>query len=167
MRYRELFRNEHSLMPWDSLDNDEISLWISAREMLWRELESLELQRLVINDRSYDPFDVNSLNAQLRDAGLVYGSGYGMFNKPTFFISRLDAVRELYDYRIHYAGRELCRDIASTPAMLQGRCIYVRREILSTLIWESFQDLKTNQFGLMTGMMFSHYHIQRSDESSP
>ena len=167
MRYRELYRNECGLMPWDRIDHSEIGRWIQERESLWNELESSELQEIVIDHRAYDPFDIDGLNTQLRDAGLVYGSGYGIFNKPTFFVARLEGVRELFDYRIHYAGSELCRDIASTPAMLQGRCIYLRREILSSIIWDRFQDLKTNQFGFMTEMMFGHYHVRRSDGLTP
>jgi hypothetical protein len=167
MRYRELYRSEHGLMPWDSIAHEEISSWIHERETLWGELEGLELQRIVIRGISYDPFDVYSLNAELLGTGLVYGSGYGMFNKPTFFVARLETVKELFDYLVHHAGSELCRDIASTPAMLQGRCIYLRREILLSFIWDRFQDLKANQFGFLTETMFSHYRIGRSDEASP
>lgn len=167
MRYRELYRNEHALMPWDVIDHKEVSSWIHERETLWKKLEDLELQKIVIRGGVYDPFDVNSLNARLRAAGLIYGSGYGMFNKPTFFIARLEAVRDLFDYPVHYAGSELCRDIASTPAMLQGRCIYVRREIILSFIWDRFQELKANRFGFLTEMMFSHYGIGRPDEACP
>jgi hypothetical protein len=167
MRYRELYRSEHGLMPWDGIAHEEISAWIHERETLWRELESVELQRIVIRGISYDPFDVDNLNAQLHDTGLVYGSGYGMFNKPTFFVARLETVRDLFDYLVHHAGSELCRDIASTPAMLQGRCIYLRREILLSFIWDRFQDLKANQFGFLAETMFSNYRIGRSDEASP
>ena len=70
MRYRELYRNEHALMPWESIDNEKICPWIQERETLWRDLEDLELQELVIGGGTYDPFDVNGLNALLGAAGL-------------------------------------------------------------------------------------------------
>jgi len=167
MRYRELYRNEHSLMPWDSVENEEITPWIQEREILWRDLEDLELQRLIVDGMAYDPFDVNGLNAGLRDFGLVYGSGYGTFNKPTFFVAKLDAAGDRFDYRVHHAGRELCRDIAAAPAMLQGRCIYVRTEVIEQLIWDRFQDVKANRYNVLAEMMFSHYGISRSDDASP
>jgi hypothetical protein len=167
MRYRELYRNEHALMPWDSIDHVKISRWIQEREALWRELEDSELQRLVIDGRTYDPFDVNGLNAVVGEADLVYGSGYGAFNKPTFFVAKLDAARDLSDNRVYFCGRELCRDIAATPAMLQGRCIYVRTEMIAQFVWDRFQEVKANQYNVMAEVMFSHYGIFRSDESSP
>jgi len=167
MRYRELYRQEHSLSPWDDIDGREITCWIQARETLWRDLEALELRALVIGDRTYDPFDVSGVNAELAGAGLVYGSGYGAFNKPTFFVAFLDSAKDLYDYRIVAVGRELCRDIAATPAMLQGRCIYMRGEVLSHFIWDRFQDMRSNQFCAPSAMMFSHYGIAGTDEASP
>ena len=167
MRYRELYRNEHALMPWESIDNEKICPWIQERETLWRDLEDLELQELVIGGGTYDPFDVNGLNALLGAAGLVYGSGYGAFNKPTFFVAKLDAAGDLFDYRVHYTGRELCRDIAATPAMLQGRCIYVRTEMIAQFIWDRFQEVKANHCNVLAERMFSHYGIFRSDEPSP
>ena len=166
MRYRELYRNEHTLMPWDSIDNEKITRWIQEREVLWKELEDNELKKLIMDSTSYDPFDVNGLNTALRDVGLVYGSGYGAFNKPTFFVAKLDAAQDLFDNRVHYVGRELCRDIAATPAMLQGRCIYVRTEMIAQFVWDRFQEVKANQYNVLAEMMFSHYGIFRSDESS-
>jgi hypothetical protein len=167
MRYRELYRSEHYLMPWESIDNEEVCRWIQEREKLWRDLEDAELHRIIIDGRSYDPFDVTSLNSVLRTEGLVYGSGYGTFNKPTFFIAELDSVKDLFDYRVHYTATELCRDLAASPAMLQGSCIYVRPEVLSIFIWDRFQELKANRFSLWTERMFSEYLIQSSDMQCP
>ena len=167
MRYRDLYRNEYSLQPWDSIANEQITFWIQEREMLWKELERLELQGLVIDGKTYDPFDVNGLNGVLGRTGLVYGSGYGAFNKPSFFVAELDRARDLYDYRVHYAGRELCRDIAAAPAMLQGRCIYARSEMISQLIWDRFQDMKAHPHNVPAAAMFSHYGIAGSADASP
>ncbi len=167
MRYRELYRHERSLSPWETIEQEEITRWIQEREALWQELEDRELEALVIGGRSYDPFDVNGLNAVLGPAGLVYGSGYGAFNKPTFFVAEADGAADLLDYRVHYAGTELCRDIAAAPAMLQGRCIYVRREVISQFLWDRFQDMRANDYCLPASVMFSRYDIARADEASP
>ena len=167
MRYRELYRSEHSLMPWDSIDNEEVCQWIQEREKLWLDLEDADLQRIIIDNRSYDPFDITALNSVLQAEGLVYSGGYGTFNKPTFFIAKLDAARDLFDYRVHYTGTELCRDLAASPAILQGRCIYVRPEVLSIFIWDRFQELKANRFSRLTERMFSEYRIQSTDRQCP
>lgn len=167
MRYRELYRSEHFLKPWESIPNDEVVQWIQEREILWKDLEDAKLQRIIIEGKSYDPFDVDSINAAIEDTGLVYSGGYGTFNKPTFFIAKLDEAKDLFDYRVHYTASELCRDLAASPAMLQGRCIYVRPEVLSIFIWDRFQEMKAKRFSGVTEAMFSHYGIRRTDESSP
>ena len=167
MRYRELYRSENSLKPWENIAHEEVSRWIHEREMLWTEIENAELQRIFVNGKSYDPFDVNGLNTAIEDTGLVYSGGYGAFNKPTFFVAKLDSSRDFFDYRVHYTGTEVCRDLAASPAMLQGRCIYVRPEVLTAFIWDRFQEMKANRFSGLADEMFSQYGILRNDESSP
>ena len=166
MRYRELYRNEHSLMPWDSIANEEVAQWIHEREMLWKDLEDAELQMIVIEGRGYDPFDIDGLNAVLQDTGLLYGAGYATFSKPTFFVASLDAAKDYYDYHVHYAGSELCRDLAASPAMLQGRCIHVRPAVITVIIWDRFQEMKAKRCSGLADEMFSHYNIGENEEIS-
>ncbi len=163
MRLRELYLSEHSLLPWDTVENEEISSWIHEREALWKDLEEEELRPLMIDGVSYDPFDINGLNAALKDSGLAYGGGYGTFRKPTFFIARLDSKKELFDYLIYYTGSELCRDLSAHPAMLQGRCIYIRFDVLETVFWDKFQTLKSRQHRGLIEEMFSDYGIRKTD----
>jgi hypothetical protein len=164
MRYRELYRSEHSLLPWEKIDHEEVCGWIQEREMLWQELEDRDYQKLNIGGQSFDPFDIDRLNATLRPEGLIYGAGYGTFNKPTFFVARLSSEKDLLDYRVHYTGIELCRDLSASPAMLQGRCIYVRPEILSTFIWDRFTEMKANSAGGLMEKMFSAHDMQRTEK---
>jgi hypothetical protein len=166
MRYRELYRSENSLSPWQKIGTEEMGRWIHEREMLWRDIESAEFQDIVLEGKSYGPFDIDSLNAALRDEGLLYGAGYGTFNKPTFFIAQLDHTRDYFDYPVHYAGAELCRDLAASPAMLQGRCIYIRPEVISSFLWDRFQEMKLKPFSGLTEELFSHYRISRSETIS-
>jgi len=167
MRYRELYRSEHSLLPWDAVDNKQVISWIQERELLWQDLEDQELKDLFIEGVPYDPFDVNNINLLLGPSGLVYGGGYATFNKPSFFVARLDAVADILDYRVHHAGEELCRDLSAAPAMLQGRCIYVRPAALSVYIWDRLQELKAKSFSSISGKMFADYGIQKTDLDSP
>lgn len=167
MRYRELYRTEHGLQPWNHIDNADVCRWIQERERLWLELEDAELQPVIVAGKSFDPFDITGLNAILRPEGLLYGAGYGTFGKPTFFIARLETFKELLDYRIHYAGAELCRDLAAAPAMLQSSCIYVRPEVLSIYIWDRFQEMKANRGGCLPERIFSSYGMKISDEDGP
>jgi hypothetical protein len=166
MRYRDLYRSEQSLLPWDSIANEEISNWIQARETLWNTLEGKDLQPILINGRSFDPFDIDDINAALQDAHLIYGAGYGTFNKPTFFVAQLDRTEEIFDYRVYTAGREICRDLAAAPAMLQGRCIYLRPDVISAFLWDRFEELHSNRQGCFAGEVFSMYKIRREDSRS-
>lgn len=166
MRLRELYRNEHSLMPWEPVLNEDISEWISARECMWGELEDEDLHPLEFEGEIYDPFEVEGLNAGLGRHGLVYGAGYGRFNKPTFFLSRLESIREVSNCRVYYTGRELCRDLSTSVAMLQGRSVFIRLEPLRSLLWDKFRELQGRRFGGALKEAFSLYGIEAKEEPS-
>jgi hypothetical protein len=51
--------------------------------------------------------------------------------------------------------------------MLQGRCIYVRPEVLTVFIWDRFQEMRAKRVSGVTEEMFFHYGIRRTDESTP
>ncbi len=165
MRLRELYKSEKGLMPWDRAPGEEIAEWIAVTEAKWKDLEHETFRPLEIGGALYDPFDVDELNTVLHQGGYVYGAGYGRFNKPTFFLAALERKRECYDYLIHYAGRELCRDLSTSVAMLQGRCIFMRLEALKGLLWDKFQELKGRRFGGLLKEAFSSYGLQL--EESP
>ncbi len=166
MRMRELYLNEHSLLPWDNVPAGEVSGWISGREAEWREFEEADLHDIEIGGRVHGPFDIEAINSALRGSNLVYGSGYATFNKPTFFIAELVEKKELLDYRVYFTGRELCRDLSAYAAMLQGRCIYIRYDIIRDIIFDKFQMLKSRRYGGVTEEMFAHFGIRKTDVPS-
>jgi hypothetical protein len=160
LRLRELYRNEQSLMPWDEIPRAEIADWIASTEAQWKVMEDRPLRPLEVGDRLYDPFEVDELNALLSGQGLVYGGGYGRFNKPTFFLAHLLGTAERGDYRIFYAGRELCRDLSASVAMLQGRCIFMRLDSLKILLWDKLQELRSRKFRGVLGEAFASWGIE-------
>jgi hypothetical protein len=166
MRMRELYLNEHSLLPWDNVPVEEVTRWISSRETEWHDLEEAELKEIGIDGKVYGPFDIEAINPALIGSNLVYGSGYATFNKPTFFVAELIETKELMDYRVYFMGRELCRDLSAYAAMLQGRCIYIRRDVIRTIIFDKFQMLKSRRYGGVTEEMFGHFGIRKSDAFS-
>lgn len=159
MRLRELYRSEKGLRPWDKTPVEEMSGWIAETERQWKSLEHEDFRPLVVAGDIYDPFDADGLNGLLNQEGYVYGGGYGRFNKPTFFLASLERKREHYDYLIYYAGKELCRDLSTSAAMLQGRCIFMRLEPLKTLLWDKFQELQGRRFGGLLKEAFSSVGI--------
>jgi hypothetical protein len=166
MRLRELYRAEHSLMPWEEIPKEPMSAWIVAKEAAWERLSGESIRALDIDGKQYNPFQVDELNAVLSRYGLLYGCGYALFNKPTFFLAFLDRKREFLDYRIYYTGKELCRDLSAPTAMLQGRCIFVRHERLLIHLWEKFEELKGRKFGGLLKNAFSLYGIEGTENPS-
>jgi len=159
MRLRELFRSEHSLAPWEAIPQQEIGEWIGRREKQWEALAEEPFGPIEIDGTLYDPFDADGINAALASRGLYYGAGYGIFNKPAFFLALLKGEEEFNDYRIHHTGKEFCRDISAPLAMLQGRCIVLRHEQVSVLLWDKLLELKGRRFGGVLGEAFASFGI--------
>lgn len=159
MRYRDLFRSEQGLAPWAEFGRETIAAWIERKESRWPELEQQDFTDITVEGRAYHPFAVAAVNEALQGAGLVYGAGYGMYLKPTFFLAELQSVREVDGRTVYTAGRELARDLFTSPAMLQGQCIFLRREPLTALLWEKFSELGAGR-GFALDDAFPHYGLR-------
>jgi len=165
MRMRELYRHEHGIGHWESIGNEALE-WVSERENLWCEIVDREFARIMIEGHEYDPFDVDGVNSILNPEGYVYGAGYGLFSKPTFFLARLEDRRTLDGFTIYYAGEEIARDISASPAMVQGKNIYIRYQPLRSILWDRFIQLKGRQFKGALGEAFASYGIDGSEDPS-
>ncbi len=143
MRYRDLYRSEMGLKPWSEISHEKIGLWIEAKESKWPELEKEGFRSLTINGTNHDPFDVAAINEKLAREGLVYGAGYGMYLKPTFFLAELRALREVSGLTVYTSGRELVRDLFSAPGMLQEKTVFLRLEPLTILLLYKHSELNT------------------------
>jgi len=145
MRYRDLFRSEKGLKPWTVIEREEIGRWIADKESRWPDLEETELRNLTIGDMSYHPFDVAGINHALKDQGLVYGAGYGMYMKPTFFLSELRSIKDISGLTIYTSGTEYVRDLFTSPGMLQQTSIFLRLEPLVMLLLYKFSELNARR----------------------
>jgi hypothetical protein len=165
LRMRELYKSEKGLKPWERVPADDVSRWIGERERLWQSLETEDFQSIEIDDRKYDPFEVEAINKLLNREGFLYGAGLGTFGKPTFFLSLLKEKREILDYNLFIAGDELCRDLSTSIAMLQGICIFLRTEPLGIILWEKVEEMRSRNFKGLLDRAFSFYRI--GNESGP
>jgi len=145
MRMRDLYRSENGLKPWHPISKEKVALWISEREALWKELEGKSFTPLPIDEELYSPFDVEGINHHLNPSGYVYGAGYGLYMKPTFFIAEINSTKDISDYTVYISKKELARDLFASSAMLQGRCIFIRLEPLRALLWEKLTSLRSGQ----------------------
>jgi hypothetical protein len=149
LRYRDLYRSEQGLKPWASIANEEITAWIQAKEARWPELENQDFQQLTIAGKRYDPFDVDAVNKALKPEGLVYGAGYGMYMKPTFFLAQLKSNRRDAGLTVHISGTELVRDLLTAPAMLQEATIFLRLEPLLILLHFKYSELNARRNSML------------------
>ena len=150
MRYRDLFRSEQGLEPWIPPERERIARWIQEKEARWPELETQAFRTLGLNGDRYDPFDLDGLNEALRPRGYVYGAGYGMYLKPTFFLGRAVAETEVEGHRVVTTGQEVVRDLFTAPAMHQDRTIYLRLDPLKALLWDRYVQLSPGRCSVLT-----------------
>ena len=156
MRYRDLYRSEMGLDPWSPIPRQEIAAWIGRKETRWAGLEEHDLRDLTVKGKAYSPFDVDGINQALLDDGYVFGAGYGMYIKPTFFLGRVRSVAVIDGHTVYTTERELVRDLLTAPAMLQDRAIFIRLEPLRALLWEKFAELRPDRGAALSNAFRAH-----------
>ncbi len=136
LRLRQHFMWLHGVKPWERVDRGILGRFIEEREALWHELENREFLNLEINGDIYSPFDSQGVNSVISEHGYCYGSGYSKGMKPSFFLAELSALEENNSFTVYIAGKELSRDLFTSPAMLRGKEIFIRLETMREFIWE-------------------------------
>ncbi|MGM0554015.1 MAG: Sfum_1244 family protein [Pseudomonadota bacterium] len=137
LEMREFYRWEQGIAPNAALDRQAVGDWVVAREQRWQELEEVELEPLVLDGDTLDPFDEDAVNRRLAPHGLAYGAGVGRGGRPTFFLGHLRHCEDFDGYRIHVIGTELARDLVAPPAMSREGRIFVRRESVRRMVLEA------------------------------
>jgi hypothetical protein len=166
LRLRELFRSERGLKLWESIPHKEISEWMSEREVIWKEFQDKELEDIVIDETTYGPFEVARINTTLEKKNLIYGAGYGLRMKPSFFLADLISKRTVDGYRVYIAGSEYARDLADYPAMVQDGAIFARVDTTKLLLWGRFEELRSRGPKSTLAFAFSSYGITPDEEPS-
>jgi hypothetical protein len=165
LRLRDLYRIENNLKPLESINNGEIGKWIGRKESMWQEIETHDFQHLEIQGRRYSPFDVKRINSVLTGQGFVYGAGYGEHLKPLFILAELSEQAAKGKYCIYYMGRELARDLSTSPAMVQGNTILARTETANCFLWGKYEEMKAQKCNGALFQAFSEYGITRDAEN--
>lgn len=139
LKMREFYRWERGLPLSAALDRQAVGDWVSERERGWEELESLSPQALPLGRARHDPFDQDAVNRSLSAHGLVYGAGLGRGARPVFFLGALLRREDFDDYRVYIVGEESARDLVSPPAMSRGNQIFVRRDSVRRMLFETIE----------------------------
>lgn len=145
LKMREFYRWEHQQAFSDKLSTDDIGDWLTGREGLWTDIENDEYHPINIAGQYYDPFDSAAINQSLLADKLIYSGGYGIKDKPHFFLAELEVNKDINDYTIYISGKEYARDLTSPPAMSNNKTIYIRRESFKRLIWERTDEWRWNR----------------------
>lgn len=141
LKMREYFRWEQGIPLSHPLPHNLLGDWLVAREESWESLASESLVPLEIDGRQFDPFDSSAINRHLNPEGWVYSAGYGLYQKPCFFLARLSRKEEQNGMTLYLSAEEVARDLAAPPAMQQGKHIFIRQESLRRFIWEKMEEL--------------------------
>ena len=145
LKMREFYRWEKQYAFSEKLSSDDIGNWLSQREALWDKIENQDYHSLPIAAVEHDPFDSQTINQIILSENLVYSGGYGVKDKPHFFLADLEKKQTINGYTIYISGKEYARDLTAPPAMSQHNTIYVRRESFKRLIWERIDEWRWNK----------------------
>jgi hypothetical protein len=159
LRLRELYRIETGLRPYEKIQQERVGAWISARENLWRELENANFENISINGNQFSPFSVEDINTALGDEGLIYGAGYGLYMKPSFFLADIQSKRTTDGLHIYITGKEYARDLSDNPALLQEETIIVRADTIRLLLWQRYEELRCSRTKEALIFAYSKYGI--------
>ncbi len=166
LKMREFYRWENGLEYGAALTNESVGEWLTAREALWESLSEDEFAPLPFQGTAFDPFDVERINRELEPLGLVYSAGYGVKNKPLFFLGHLERREDPGGVSVWVAGRELARDLMAPAAMCQGDRIYIRQESFRRLLWEKFESWRWHRPDNALGRAFSYYDFENDLEQA-
>ncbi len=163
LRLRELYCAERGIKPWESIHREEISEWIAERENLWKELEGKELEDIIIDGKAYNPFEVEQINTVLLKENFIYGAGYGIHMKPSFFLADLLSRYTIDGHAVYIGGKEYARDLADYPAMVQDGVIFGRLDTTKLHLWEKFAEMKSKGPDSPVAFAFSKYNITKEE----
>ncbi len=136
LRFRDLYKWEVDLPPWEERDTASILDWIGEREDRWVGLGDEELSALSFDGQSWDPFDTHGLNERLEPLGYFYGAGLAHGLKPSFFLASVLNTTSIESLSVVTVGRELARDLLALPALVQDRRILLRHHTALSFFWD-------------------------------
>lgn len=165
LKMREFYRWENDIALTEAMPRSEIGDWLVERENTWNQIEENDYASVVIENRSIDPFDAATINDALLPHGLVYSSGYGLHQKPHFFLGALDSMQNRGKLSIYISSCEYARDLVAPPAMMLSDTVFIRQESLRRYLWESIEGWQFNKSNRNTpmGRALDRYSYDKDD----
>lgn len=129
------------------------------KEEKWKELENAQLIQLKINGKSYQPFDIEGINDNIIKNGFIYGAGYALFMKPSFFVGLIHKYEKIDGYEVFFVDKEIIRDLFSSSGMSIGNTIYIRLTDIKYRLWEDLHGW-INKKSLFMDVLYQNSGIQ-------
>lgn len=136
---REFYRWEHQIPFVQQFKKEEIGEWLSQREAKWNEVEENDYHPIPVDGRDHDHFDTAAINRALKQYGLVYGSGYGRWGRPHFYLAQLLRSEDRSDIAILVSGHEHARDMVAPPAAFNRNTIFLRMDAMQRWLFEKVE----------------------------
>jgi len=152
LKMREFYRWENDIALTAPMPRAEIGDWLVERENTWNQIEETDYQPLELLGEAIDPFEARRINEALVPQGMVYSSGYGLHQKPHFFIGQLESVEKRGELTIYVSSCEYARDLVAPPAMMRDNTVFIRQESLRRYLWERIEGWQFNKSNRQTPM---------------
>ena len=152
LKMREFYRWEHDIALTEPMARSEIGDWLVERENTWNEIEDRDYAPLNIGGQQIDPFEARKINDLLLPEGIVYSGGYGLHQKPHFFLGSLLATESRQGLTVHISSCEYARDLVAPPAMMLDNTVFIRQESLRRYLWERIEGWQFNKSNRDTPM---------------
>lgn len=162
LKMREYYRWMQQLEYSDNLDNDGMGQWLREKEDIWDRVIDQPFKPLSINGNEFDPFDHVSINRQLQSGTLFYHAGIGHKAVQHFVLAELLEQRLEHGISIHITGREYARDLTAPPAVSTGKSMIIRRQSLTRMCWERYQEWNWSRLQNPMGKALSFYPFEQS-----
>lgn len=160
LRMREFYRWQHAIPPGVSIDAETLGNWVHNTEAYWDTIENTAFRPVTVNGREYQPFDIAPINALLADTNLIYSAGLGRLGQPHFMLAERVNASATPNHII--CGTELARDSITLPAMSQNGTILIRRQSLTQMLWQMFEEWSIRQPPGPMARLADHYHLKNN-----
>lgn len=144
LKLRNLYKWEKGIEPWNEPEPAELLDWIEAKENYWEALADGEYRPLQVGKSSIQPFELDKLNSFFQKEGHYYGAGFGRSMKTIFFLAEIIEQREVEGCPVIILGKELVREMAAPPAMVQDKMILIKKEAIRFFLWDQIEELRSS-----------------------
>ncbi|MGA8148454.1 MAG: Sfum_1244 family protein [Gallionellaceae bacterium] len=142
---RDFYRWERQIPFVQPLNKGDIRDWLSQREAKWNEVEEINYLPIPVAGNDYDHFDTAAINCALKEHGLVYGSGYGNWGRPHFFLGQLLRCEKSHNISILVSGHEYARNMAAPPAALNRDTVFLRIDAMQRWLLDKVEVWELNK----------------------